>query len=247
MVYRSVIALTQGLYIDFFKSGLLQAIGLLGQLVFTASIVISFFWLISYRLLQESQQAEEQLKLTKDELETLNRELQIAVMMDGLTQIANRRYFDEQYIRLWRDAKRHGKPLSVILADIDVFKAYNDEYGHQAGDDCLRQVARTLRNSTKRAADFVARYGGEEFIVILPETDVNGAEKLAERLRTNVQKLNIAHNQSPVGNVTISLGIATTIPTEDQEPLHLVTAADKALYDAKRAGRNCVRREVPEG
>ena len=244
MVYRIVISLTQGFYAGFFESGSMQALGLLGQLIFTACIVICFFWLISYRLLQESQQAEEELQTAKNKLETLNIELQFAVRMDGLTQIANRRYFDEQYILLWRDAMRHSKPLSVILADIDLFKTYNDEYGHQVGDACLKKVAKALRDSTKRAADFVARYGGEEFIVILPDTNGDGAEKLAERLRAKVQELNIEHRQSPFGNVTISLGIANTVPTEEQSPENLINAADKVLYDAKKAGRNCVRRTL---
>jgi len=244
IVFRLAFALTQGYYSNFLQSGFFQAIGLLGNLTFTVSLVSCFFWLIAYRLRLESQQAEENLQTAKDELERINKELQIAAMTDGLTLIANRRYFDEQFIRLWRDAKRHGKPLSVVMADIDFFKAYNDEYGHSAGDDCLKKVANVLRIATKRAADFTARYGGEEFIVILPDTDCYGADKLAERLRANVQELNIAHKHSPVGNVTISLGISTTIPMKEQDSVDLINAADKALYDAKSAGRNCICRAL---
>ena len=131
--------------------------------------------------------------------------------------------------------------ISVVMADIDWFKAYNDTYGHQVGDDCLKQVARTVRNNTMRAADFAARYGGEEFIVVLPDTDVVGAGKFAERVRQQVLALDIEHSKSPFGKVTISLGIASVVPGSDDEAPALIEAADQALYKAKHEGKNCVR------
>jgi len=193
-------------------------------------------------LLQMNEQLAESVAQRTEELEAANIELQIMAMMDGLTGIANRRYFDDYYERSWRTAIRMGKPISIIMADIDWFKKYNDEYGHQTGDDCLRQVANTVRNQTKRAADFVARYGGEEFIVVLPDADGDGAAKFAERVRQQVEALAIEHSQSPFGRVTISLGVASAAPRLDDDSLLLIEAADKALYTAKNAGKNCVRR-----
>lgn len=195
----------------------------------------------AYLLLQMNQQLKESVDQRTAELEAANMELQIIAMMDGLTGIANRRYFDDYYERSWRTAVRMGTPISVVMADIDWFKAYNDTYGHQAGDDCLKQVARTVRNNTKRAADFVARYGGEEFIVVLPDTDAVGAGKFAERVREQVAALDIEHSKSPFGKVTISLGIASITPVQSDEAQALIEAADKALYTAKHEGKNCVR------
>ena len=195
----------------------------------------------AYLLRQMNQQLKESVDQRTAELEAANMELQIIAMMDGLTGIANRRYFDDYYERSWRTAVRMGTPISVVMADIDWFKAYNDTYGHQAGDDCLKQVARTVRNNTKRAADFVARYGGEEFIVVLPDTDAVGAGKFAERVREQVAALDIEHSKSPYGKVTISLGIASITPVQSDEAQDLIEAADKALYTAKHEGKNCVR------
>ena len=195
----------------------------------------------AYLLRQMNQQLKESVAQRTEELEAANRELQIIAMMDGLTGIANRRYFDDYYERSWRTAVRIGAPISVVMADIDWFKAYNDTYGHQVGDDCLKQVARSVRNNTMRAADFAARYGGEEFIVVLPDTDVVGAGKFAERVRHQVLALDIEHSKSPFGKVTISLGIASVVPGSDDEAPALIEAADQALYKAKHEGKNCVR------
>ncbi|MEW6187977.1 MAG: diguanylate cyclase [Thermodesulfobacteriota bacterium] len=161
--------------------------------------------------------------------------------LDGLTGIANRRRFDEVLEREWRRSLREGTPLSLIMADIDHFKIFNDTYGHQAGDDCLKAVARTIAGALNRPGDTSARYGGEEFAVVLPNTEREGAGKVAEALRTQVEALKIPHMNSPVApEVTISLGTATCMPAPNQSPRQLIIAADRALYQAKAEGRNRV-------
>ncbi len=175
-------------------------------------------------------------------LEEANQKLERLSFLDGLTNIANRRRFDDFLQREWRRALRDAAPISVILADIDFFKAYNDTYGHEAGDDILKKVAMALGATLSRPADLVARYGGEEFVAVLPGTDAGGAAFLAERLRAGVEGLQIAHAGSRAGaHVTISLGVATTVPERGASPDALVAAADQALYQAKRDGRNRVR------
>ncbi|EPR41072.1 response regulator receiver modulated diguanylate cyclase [Desulfovibrio sp. X2] len=167
--------------------------------------------------------------------------------VDGLTGIANRRRFDEVLEAEWRRAQRTSSPLSMILCDIDHFKAYNDASGHLLGDECLRRVALALAAGVRRPADLVARWGGEEFACILPDTDHDGATKLAEKLRASVVALNLPHEASPTAPVvTASLGVATLIPTADLPPHDLVQLADDALYYAKKAGRNRVSGPVGE-
>ncbi len=174
------------------------------------------------------------LKRKTDLLESL-------VSIDGLTEIPNRRRFDEMLDHEWRRTMRVAAPLSMIMMDIDFFKNFNDNYGHAVGDECLRKVAHTLEYSIKRASDFVARYGGEEFAAILPETTIEAALTIAERIRSNVENLAIPHAFSHVSeHVTLSLGAATLIPTGAMAPNNLIEAADKALYKAKEAGRNRV-------
>ncbi|PWC46670.1 diguanylate cyclase [Azospirillum sp. TSA6c] len=162
--------------------------------------------------------------------------------LDGLTGIANRRRFDDAMAREWRRCARSNLPLSLIILDVDHFKAYNDHYGHQAGDECLRMVAELLSDRAKRPSDLVARYGGEEFVCLLPETDGPGAVRVAEGFRTGVAECRIPHAQSPViPYVTISLGVATVIPSADGSPEQLAEMADQLLYRAKRTGRNRVQ------
>lgn len=174
-------------------------------------------------------------------LEESNQILHRLSMLDGLTEIPNRRYFDTKLAEEWDYSKRTGIPFSIILLDIDYFKKYNDEYGHLEGDDCLRRVASLLNNTLKRPRDFVARYGGEEFIVILPETDADGAMIVAEHLRSNIRAENIPHINSKIDRyVTVSLGCATIIPTDMDTPEEVVEMADKALYKSKQTGRNRV-------
>jgi diguanylate cyclase (GGDEF)-like protein len=183
------------------------------------------------RLLQQSQLYQQ--------LELATRELQRLANLDGLTGVANRRRFDEYLDAEWQRLARENLPLSLILCDIDFFKKYNDTYGHQAGDACLRRVADALSFCARRSVDLVARYGGEEFAVILPDTTVAGASQVAEEIRAVVNTLEIAHAQSAVSHhVTLSLGIACTQPNLNLDPTMLIAAADAALYQAKAAGRN---------
>ena len=190
----------------------------------------------------DARKAREQelLEVTR-QLEATNQALLHLASFDGLTGVANRRRFDEFVMQEWRRAARDTKPMSLILLDIDFFEAYNDTYGHQAGDDCLKRVAEALNGAIRRPGDMVARYGGEEFVAVLPGTHSEGAALLAETLRARVEALGIAHAASWAGDrVTISVGVATTAPDRDSSPAPLIAAADRALYQAKHEGRNRV-------
>ncbi|WP_028587819.1 diguanylate cyclase domain-containing protein [Desulfocurvus vexinensis] len=161
--------------------------------------------------------------------------------IDGLTGIANRRRLDEFCAREWKRAQRAGAPLSVVMADIDHFKAYNDTYGHAAGDDCLRAVAQALGRAVQRPTDLVARYGGEEFAAVLPDTDAQGARHIAEAMRQAVADLALEHTASSVAaHVTISAGTATAVAASGATLEGLFAAADERLYAAKQQGRNRV-------
>jgi diguanylate cyclase (GGDEF)-like protein len=178
-------------------------------------------------------------KQTEEDLKLANKELTRLANLDGLTEIANRRCFDESLHREWLRMKREKSPLALLLTDIDYFKLFNDHYGHQAGDECLRQVAQVMAKCCQRPADLVARYGGEEFAILLPNTDLAGAVYIAEKIQTELEKISIPHQYSAVGNqLTLSIGVASMIPSD--EILHevIITAADQALYQAKGKGRN---------
>lgn len=181
-------------------------------------------------------------KHVEKQLLEANELLQKMSTVDALTGVSNRRGFDECFHREWKQGIRDATPLSMILVDIDYFKRFNDSYGHAEGDICLKQVAAALSRAAERPNDFIARYGGEEFVLLLPETDAKGAIKVAEKLRTAVEKLGIVHTRSDTSYVTISLGTATMIPCRDADPGELFIRADKALYQAKQDGRNLARR-----
>jgi diguanylate cyclase (GGDEF)-like protein len=173
------------------------------------------------------------------DLERKNRELERLSFLDGLTEIANRRYFDMVIRQEWRRSIREKKPLSLLMVDIDYFKFYNDTYGHQAGDRCLKQVAEALDDSLKRPGDFVARYGGEEFVGVLPNSDMAGAMAVARKMHDKVAALALAHEASKSGDyITISIGIATTLAGKQTSLQYLIKSADDALYKAKKNGRN---------
>ena len=160
-------------------------------------------------------------------------------LTDGLTGVANRRAFDERLQAEWRRCGRAQVPLSLIMVDIDHFKLFNDHYGHQAGDACLRQVGAAMQRAARRPQDLVARYGGEEFAILLPQEDISGAEAVARRVLDEIAALEIAHERSTAGpQVTVSMGVASVTPEAKGEPGLLVTAADALLYQAKANGRN---------
>jgi|SRR5687767_10903666 len=209
--------------------------------VAVGAIVIVSVAIAAYALhVHQARLREEELvRLVRErteQLEEANRRLEELSFLDGLTEIANRRQFEQILDLEWRRAVRSGAPLSLIIADIDHFKAFNDTYGHQAGDRCLRDVATLMDSIVQRAGDQVARYGGEEFAAMLPETDAEGAKSIAERMRQAVEAL-----ETEGGRVTVSFGVATVVATDKMSQNVLVAAADAALYEAKRAGRNAVR------
>jgi diguanylate cyclase (GGDEF)-like protein len=183
------------------------------------------------RLIQQSQ--------LQYKLEVANQELQRLVTIDGLTQVASRRRFEEYFAQEWQRMAREQLPLSLILCDVDYFKSYNDTYGHRVGDRCLQKVAQAIKNTVKRPADLVARYGGEEFAVILPKTQTQGALLLADKICSVVRRLAIPHSKSQVSDyVTISAGVATDIPQPGSDLQEMISAADRALYQAKIDGRD---------
>ncbi|MFZ4729107.1 MAG: diguanylate cyclase domain-containing protein [Pseudanabaena sp.] len=197
--------------------------------------------------LQESQIQLEEYAFTLEKkiaertsaLETANLQLQRLATIDGLTQVANRRCFDEYWLQQWILLQEEKQPLALILMDVDYFKNYNDHYGHLAGDECLRQVAQGIGKLLIRPQDLVARYGGEEFVVILPHTPIEGAKKVAEGIISIIYDLNIVHAKSQVSDrITLSIGVACVVPNDDLSWEVPISLADRALYEAKQKGRN---------
>jgi diguanylate cyclase (GGDEF)-like protein len=183
--------------------------------------------------LMERRNFEEQLRHAYAEMAKL-------ATIDKLTGVANRRYFDEMLEMMWSRGLRSGEPLGLLMVDADCFKAYNDLYGHVAGDECLRKVAAALTAEPLRQNDLIARYGGEEFAILLPGTEIAALKAIAERLRCRVADEGIQHRGNPYQRVTISVGCKSMVPRREDEPESLVTAADRALYAAKQGGRNRV-------
>jgi diguanylate cyclase (GGDEF)-like protein len=185
---------------------------------------------------------ERELLVLTQRLEEANEKLRRLSNLDGLTGIANRRYLDEVLPREWLRAARDRQPIFVIMVDIDFFKSFNDTYGHQHGDVCLKRVATALKKAMRRPADLLARYGGEEFIAVLPETDLSGAMKVAQTMRSNVSSMALEHSGSGVGScVTLSIGLDGMIPDHGTDPSLLVAASDEALMEAKREGRDRIK------
>lgn len=183
---------------------------------------------------QEIAGRTQQLKIANESLDRLSR-------LDALTGVANRRGLAEQLDRAWRAALRDQQPLSVLMIDIDHFKAYNDSYGHQQGDSCIKAVATSIRHVAGRANDVVARYGGEEFVAILGDTPLEGALQVAEQIRAAVESMNVPHLAAPGrAVVTVSVGVTSVVPTRGSRPDAALLAADRALYAAKEQGRNRV-------
>jgi diguanylate cyclase (GGDEF)-like protein len=190
-------------------------------------------------LLIESNTHYARLALLSAKLVAANQSLEALSLHDGLTSVANRRFFDTYLTSQIAIARRHKRTLALIMCDIDSFKAYNDLYGHQAGDECLKQVAVALQSCCRRPADMVARYGGEEFAMILPDTELAGASMIAEAARAAVARLQIRHDQSPAtSSVSISGGVAVLLRKVDLTAQQLIAKADQTLYQAKDMGRN---------
>lgn len=209
---------------------------LVGILIFALTYTV--LWLAStFDELEFSQLSEKRLRYLTDQLKQTNKKLDELSHIDGLTQVANRRYMDEFLNNEWRRAIRNQSSISLILIDIDFFKQYNDNYGHIEGDKVLRKVASTIKNIIQRPGDLVARYGGEEFALIL--TDTTEAEHVANICLEAVSNLNIPHEYSSIDDrITISAGVCTVFPIKRTRPVELINLADQALYRAKENGRN---------
>ncbi|WP_101101828.1 GGDEF domain-containing protein [Macromonas bipunctata] len=190
---------------------------------------------------QANQGLEAKVAKRTAELQAANQQLEVLSNTDGLTGLSNRHRFDQVWAQEWQRAVRQGLPLAVVMIDVDHFKLYNDQFGHPAGDECLRRVAAVLAHSVRRAGELAARYSGEEFVVVLPGLDANGALQEAERIRTEVSALGIPHTGSSAGAVvTVSLGVASRVPQREEGLYLLLQEADDALYQAKHGGRNRV-------
>ncbi len=190
----------------------------------------------------------EEIMTAKKKVEAVNKELEKLANLDGLTQIANRRYFNDYLDKEWHRLAREKGSLALILCDIDHFKNYNDTYGHLAGDDCLKKVVQGISNCLKRPADLLARYGGEEFVIVLPHTDLWGALSVAETIQLEMAKLKITHEQSTASQyVSLSIGVSCTIPVQERSSQNLINAADQSLYHAKESGRNQIKSKQLEG
>lgn len=185
---------------------------------------------------------EKELLALSEKLKNVNKKLEKMALVDGLTGISNRRLFDKTLKKELKRARRKETELALIMLDIDHFKQYNDTYGHQEGDECLKEIASVLEANSKRASDFAARYGGEEFAVILPDTAKTGALKIAEDIRKDIMALKLEHKNSPIAEyVTVSLGVSSLkVKTEVSQELikSFIDKADQALYQAKETGRN---------
>jgi diguanylate cyclase (GGDEF)-like protein len=208
---------------------------------FSAVLVMALLYRWRLRVLRYQQ--GELMRLVRErtqQLEEANRKLAQISYLDALTGVANRRSFEEELTMEWRRATRTGSRLSLLMIDLDGFKPYNDALGHQAGDAGLRDVARVIDEAVKRAGDIVARYGGDEFAVLLPDTEGVGAAALGERIRATIEERGIRDPVTQRG-ITVSIGVATMTGAEDGEASSLVRAADSALYQAKRKGRNLVQ------
>lgn len=214
------------------SSGKLIPVRLSGQLV---EIEGETYILSSVEDISDRKHAENQLTRLHKKLERLS-------FQDCLTGISNRRMFDQTLANEWARAQRNQTPISLIMIDVDFFKEYNDQYGHLKGDDCLKKIAANLEKQAKRPSDLASRYGGEEFTLLLPETDLQQAIQVIEQCFQSIKELHIEHKSSVIsGYITISAGLSHMTPNQDLDATQLIEQADKMLYRAKKANRNCYR------
>ncbi len=187
------------------------------------------------RIVRLSDITQSKLKATTEKLNEISN-------IDALTGLYNRRYFDDALKKEWNSALRLKSSIVLIMIDIDFFKKYNDTYGHLQGDKCLKEVAEAIKNHAKRPRDIVVRFGGEEFMLLLPETKMDGAIRVAERILSGIENMKIEHSASPINQVvTVSIGVTSVIPDQNISVESVLEKADKALYTAKNDGRNCIR------
>ena len=222
----------------------------------TAVLIPAVISLINFNLIEESihsliwskneieqwnKNLEQVIDTRTNELKEANQKLEAMSLTDGLTEIANRRKFDMQYLDEWSRAKRNNRPLTVLIIDVDQFKLFNDSFGHQQGDRCLQEIAKTLKCFTNRPGELVARYGGEEFVMIIPEMTAEKARSFAERIRSATESLGMPQAPSALNRVvTVSIGVAANSTLLTDSPDSFLKEADKALYEAKENGRNRV-------
>lgn len=198
-------------------------------------------WMLDHRDRQSYLQ-ERLLDIEKQQLDRLSQEMARLSREDGLTTLANRRFFNETLAREWSVAEREQQPVSLVFVDVDHFKPYNDTYGHLEGDNALREVGKTLKAQVRRPADLAARYGGEEFVLLLPNTDEEGAMAVARDVRDAIDALQIPHRSSKAGkHLSVSIGLSTLVPGSDNSISTLIDQADEGVYAAKRAGRHRIR------
>ncbi|HXW71286.1 MAG TPA: diguanylate cyclase [Methylocella sp.] len=213
------------------------------HLVAALTIIASLHKQTLQLLLREKDKSDlvERLAIANEDLELMNQQLESLAAIDALTNVANRRTFDLRSAQEWSRLTREQTPLSMLMLDVDYFKAFNDSYGHQEGDVCLQNVAAAICSAVRRPGDLVARYGGEEFVVVLPGTFLNDAVLIAEQISAALRTLALPHAISPFGYVTVSIGAACMIPQQGLTIDELMAMTDSALYAAKRSGRNCVQ------
>jgi diguanylate cyclase (GGDEF)-like protein len=211
-----------------------------GDLFVTQGVALQAFLGFHLLALLPASVVIRERKTLVEDLNSSNEQLLMLASLDGLTGISNRRSLDETFGKEWKRAIRLGTPLALVMLDVDLFKGYNDHYGHHAGDECLRTVAQTLSDNVRRAQDEVGRFGGEEFMLLLPHTNLAGAEYLAEKARVAILELKIPHAGSPWEYVTVSVGCSAMTPGIGMVQKELLQRADGALYEAKKSGRNYV-------
>jgi diguanylate cyclase (GGDEF)-like protein len=213
-----------------------------GYAYLALALLIAGLLLLGRRVIRQitlREQLQRQLLSTQAELEAANSSLSTMAYIDGLTDLFNRRYYEKVFERELRRACRNRTSIAVLMLDVDFFKKFNDRYGHPEGDECLKTVAQAILSGMRRSGDFAARYGGEEFVVVLPETDLEGARAVAETIRSSVEARALENKDTPLGIVTVSVGMAAGIPQQgEQDGPDYLAMADAALYRAKTGGRN---------